>query len=538
MTLPPVSLQTTHALIAASVALLVLGTVRVLVRKWREQRPPLSLLLMIAACWCVALVLRLTVSPRNFLHEFYHIQETVLAYQNATIPQLYGETGPALYRFVGTLLGNPESVEVIFLVNAVVASLAVPALALLDLVLFRSRGRALAAAVLLCFLPQHLRFSAAEDLFVVAVTFTLWASALFVHYLDTRRLDDAALAAVALAVAMQVRPEVFLLPPALVALVLFDRPREWRVLFAWKTLAALGLLAALLLPRLVDLSQYFGNSPAPLAVLPTAERYFAHLIAFDPVVTPPLFWCVAALGAAWTAWKRPGAAAWLLAIVFGLPLFLLSFFDNWPSNVRLQLLANVFIVPLAAGVADAWMRGLVRWPRAAAAGGVAALAAVALGMLLPYTGFVTELRDQQLEWSFLDRTVPKLPAAGRMLAPLGIGGRDLDTFPTFLLERTGKRYAISDARAVARGKQPWPEPSADLLFYQGMYCYFAFHDEPEPEPMTAACLAVQRRYVLEPLHTELLHTKGYSSLRYSGHGERPFLIGFFKVKGLRAAGAP
>lgn len=66
-----------------------------------------------------------------------------------------------------------------------------------------------------------------------------------------------------------------------------------------------------------------------------------------------------------------------------------------------------------------------------------------------------------------------------------------------------------------------------------MSCYFAFDDEPSPDPMTAPCRAVHERYVAEPLHVEDLHTQGYSVLRYAGDGQRPFRIGFFRLTALR-----
>jgi hypothetical protein len=62
-----------------------------------------------------------------------------------------------------------------------------------------------------------------------------------------------------------------------------------------------------------------------------------------------------------------------------------------------------------------------------------------------------------------------------------------------------------------------------------MFCYFAFHDEPDPEPMAPVCRAVHERYALEPLIVEDLHTEGYSSLRYAQGGRGVYRIGFYRL---------
>jgi hypothetical protein len=144
--------------------------------------------------------------------------------------------------------------------------------------------------------------------------------------------------------------------------------------------------------------------------------------------------------------------------------------------------------------------------------------------------FVNELGDQQLEWLFLERTVPRLPEQATLLSAVDMGGRNLDAFPEFLLRRAGKTYDMVDVRRAGGGSVAWPAPSENLLFYQGMFCYFAFNDEAAPEPMTAPCLAVHERYVSEPLFVAELDAQGYSSLRYA---PRPYRIGFFRLAKLR-----
>ena len=60
-----------------------------------------------------------------------------------------------------------------------------------------------------------------------------------------------------------------------------------------------------------------------------------------------------------------------------------------------------------------------------------------------------------------------------------------------------------------------------------MFCYFAFDEEPLPNPMTPACLAVRERYALDPLYVTDLDTQGYSPLHYA---PPPYRIGFFRLR--------
>lgn len=522
-----------YALLVASFVILVLGTVRILYREAKAQRPSPSAVLALVLVWLVALALRLWLSPHTFLHEYYHIAETVSAYLAGENRVPYGNTGPALFRLVGAVLGRREDVQVIFVTNAVIASLAIPAVALLDLALMRSWPRALCAAVLLCVLPQHLRFSAGEDLFVQAVTFGMWALGLFALYMRTRRLEDALFGALALSLAMQTRPEMLSFPVVLVALVLVVEPRSWRVLFTWRTLLALLVLGALLVPRFFELQQALHDGSSPTAAFPEMHRYFRSLVLLQAHVTPAVYWVLLVVGLAWGAWRKPGVHLWVIVVFFGYTLLSLSLFENPPYNLRSQLLPTSLVVLIGAGAASVWMELWGRYRRLALGLGAGVLAGLGAVVVVRSQGFVTELRDQQLEWAFLERTVPRLPERATLLSAVEVGGRNLDAFPEFLLSRTGKTYEMVDVRHAAKGDVAWPTPSEDLLYYQGMFCYFAFFEEPSPDPMTAPCKAVHEHYVLEPLFIEDLKTQGYSLLRYADDGQRPFRIGFFRLKAAR-----
>jgi hypothetical protein len=525
----PLSSRTHYQLLAATFVLLLIGTMYVLYRGVAARAAPAGAVAALVLISAFALGLRLWLSPRTFLHEYYHIAETVPAYLSGEVVPGYGKTGPAIFRLVGRVLGRGDDVEIIFVTNAVLSSLAVPAAALLVLAALRSWPHALCAAVLLAVLPQHLRFSAGEDMFVQAITFGMWSLALFASYGRTRRGEYLLLGVLAASLATQTRPEMIFFPAVVAAFFVCVPPRGWRLLFAWPTVLAGAALVVLLVPHAFDVMRSVQEARSPRPRVPSLHRYLETLVLLDPRITPIIYPLMIAAGAAWAAIRRPGWLLWIAAVYIGFTLFGLSVFDNPPFHLRAQNLPMSYLVLLAAGAVPLWTAVWRRHRRIGAVVGIALLVLSAGGIVLGWRGFVGELKDQQLEWAFLERHVPELPAHATLLTAVETGGHNLDAFPEFLLTGSGRRYALVDVRRAAAGTVAWPEPSGELLFYQGMFCYFAFDDEPSPEPMTLPCRAVHERYLAEPLIVEDLQTEGYSALRYAQGGRGVYRIGFYRL---------
>ena len=514
-----------YSLILGFLALLA-GSLYVLLRELGSRRTPVGPVIGLLALTGVAVVLRLTLSPRTFLHEYYHIAETLVSYLTGDVPSAYGKAGPALFHLIGSVLGRPADIDVIFLTSALISALAIPAIALFDFGVTGSWPRCWTVAVLLLALPQHLRFSAAEDLFVQAVTFGFWCLALTTLYLRTRRTPEALLAALAMGIAVQTRPEMIFLPLVVVGLILAIESNPLRLLRERPLRAAVLLAGCFLLPRLIELAGAAGDSGAPQPRPLTVATYLSALTILNPTTMPRLYPFTVLLGALTDGWRRPRYAVWALLVFAGFSVFSLFLFDNPPYNLRSQILPNSYLLLIAAGVGalPEVIFGAQRRRALLAAAGI--LVVVAGAQILTWRGFVTELRDQQLEWSFLRRSVAKLPAEGQMLAAAEIHRRELDAFPTVLLSQAGKRYRLLDVRRTAESGR-WPEPDDSLIFYQGMFCYFLFENERPPESMTAPCRAVRDRYMLEPLIVEQIDAPGYSVLSYASP---PYEIGFFRLR--------
>ena len=520
-----------YTLLAFEIATLVLATAALLIRGRRAV--PAGVTIALCAITALGFLLRLALSPRTFLHEYYHVAETLWSHLRGVAGPIYGDTGPAIYQWVAAAAGHDDA-GAIFASNLVIASLAIPAIALAGHAIVGRWSHALVAAALLCILPQHLRYSASEVLFVPAVTFGLWAIAIAVLYVDSRKLAHGLCAAVAVSVAMQTRPEMTFLPLALLALIALTRPRALAVLWSRNSLLAAALLALLLLPRLVELWQVANGQQIPRHVAPTLHRLQHSAVFLDPEITPPAYWLLAAAGAAWTLLRCPGLLLWVAVVAPAGIAFSLASGDNLPYNTRSQLLPNTLALLVAAGCGPLWVAAFRERIGLAVKAGATLLTVLAAVVVWRAVPFVTSVGDQQLEWSFLEQSVAELPESGTLLTSVAVG-RNLDAFPDLLLRREGKSYQLVDLAAAARGEVEWPQPGPDVLYYQGMFCHADFHDAPPPNPMTEPCNQVRRRYRTRPLRETKLDTQGFSALRYA---KPPFHIGFFVLEGYADADQP
>lgn len=514
-----------RALLAGLVLLLVGLTALLLRRRAALAPPPRWAWVGLLALTTLALVLRWQVSPWTFLHEFYRIGDTVTQYLWTDSFQLYGETGPALYRMMDALFGGEE--QAIFATNAVLASLSVPAVALLDLALFGRWGRALVAGLCLCVLPLHLRFSASEELFIPGLCFLVWSLALCVDYARTRSWLSLMAAMLAMSLCAQSRPELLLTPlHALLLVLALWREKAWRVLWSWQTLAGVAVLGLITAPRLWALVT------APDGDAPQLRELGRHLlteqVVFDGRWTPPVLWGLALLGLAAGLRQSVSKTLWVVVLLLCLGAAPLLFFDLPVYCARTQVVAAPFFALLVAGALPAVLGVCAPqgWVRAALAG---LCALVIVWTSWSHRAVVVEEKDQQEEWAFLRDALPRLrfgPHAELLTLTRNAGNLYLGSFPWFLLRRAGHEVSLLDLRDLLEA-DALPPPHPGLVFYQGTYCYYRNPEEPPGRPFNRRCEAVRRRYHLRPLLVHELRTGPYAHLDYADQQEFKLEIGFY-----------
>lgn len=525
---------------------MVVATVRVALS---PTQAPVSWhrLAAVAGLMLLAAFLRFTMSPHAFLHEYYH--HGVFVNELLSTPGFqanYGDVGPAFYRVVHLLVGGAGETA-IFATNAVLATLTIPAVVALDLALFRDWPRALFAGLILTALPQHLRFSGSEDPVVPATLFAVASAAFALSWVDSRRVVALFGTVAATALTMQSRTELMAWPAMLVVFVWASRGREGlRALMRPEFLAAAGVLAMLVGPRLGRVVNPPGDGmPVHADPVGWARHLTCLLNPFHedfrfvflwPSVTPPFVWLLAAGGVV-QAWSRePRAWLGVAGVVVGYVVLTTLFYWNPSFLVRTQVFCTPWCAVLAAGALPLTMRLTSRMSRVVPRRVVVGLVPVlALAGLATHGQFVIRPTEAWQEFAFLRDQVPRLPRGTRILTIVDPGKSDLDSFPTFLLPRNGRRdIRLIDLRAVLEGREAWPEPGPDLLFFQGMFCHFGFLVvEPPPDPLAGRCLEVHARYLMAPWATASLDGAPSSHLAYSNEGRGPWEVGLFQVTGLR-----
>lgn len=488
-------------------------------------------LIALPAVTLVGLLVRVAFSPRTMLHEYYHAGDHLLGYLFPQAGQrfFYGDTGPTLYTLANAVMGGDE--QAVFTTNLLLSVLTIPVLAVFDYVLFRDWKRATFTASLFALLPLNVRFAASEDLSNPAVLLGTLALILGVVFVQRGGFVAAVGAALATSLTMQTRPELMLWPLAVLVVALAaSKAGQWiRLLSIPAAVAALVLLTAL--PQALH-----------LVSLPGSERLHGGifqkpgLIAFfDPKAVPPLLVLMAIGGLAWALRHRRWLGVALLLVAAGGAHVSLTFFLNPPPyNLRTQMITLPTLLVLCGCVVPLLRERLAKIPSLARVAPAAVLVAMALWSASS-TAWVKQLGDSQQEFDFLVRTVPKLPTGpGALLTVVGgheSGGR-VGMFPMHLLSRAGSELVPRALPDPTNPSAHWPPADGSTVFYQGMYCYSSFKDEPPAMPLTPRCARVHEHYVLEPIVTEEIAGPGYSPMEYA---PPPYRIGFYRAVSLRQA---
>jgi len=501
--------------------LLLAGVTALILRKRQlAQRGPPWLPIALAALTLLGLGVRVWLAPRTFLHELYHIRETT-SFLFGPSEFANGETLPSLAVAVDLLTGGAE--QALFWTNLTLATLTIPAATLCDLALFSRPARALVSGLLVALLPLHIRFSGSEDLWIAGVLLALCSIALWLDWLKHREQLALLGAVLATALAMQARPELLPLPlaHALLALCVLP-PALWLPLLRDRRVyTALIGLAALCWHVPFDLQ--FRADEMPQVTVPASVTLRAQHHLLDPRLSSLALLGLLALGIAWGVRHAPRRYLWLLLASQAWVLLAFSMFAPAGAFVeRSQLWPAVLLCLAMGGAVDAIAAHLQpRWVLPA----LLVVAGTQLDARLPY---VTALGTQQQEWQFLVSALPQLPGHGRLLAVAdrhALGG-----FPADLLARRGPDFDVIDVAEASR-TGTWPRPGADLLFYQGMFCWFAWQPRaPAPAGMQPACREVRARYRAVPMVSAWLPGPVSSAPEHATMNAKGYEVGFFRLE--------
>jgi hypothetical protein len=492
-------------------------------RHARAAPPPARFVAGLAGLFALALVVRVVFVPWGPRHEYFHCAEMLWGLFDHGV-SLYGDTARALFRAADRAFGGQE--RAIYATDAVLASLTVVATAMLDFALFRRWGRALFAGLVLCLLPQHLRYSGAEDAVIAAALFTAWAMVLVLAYVERPDTLTMLAAVAATTLAMQSRQETRVVPVLAVLLVLLARPRgDWKALLAPRALAGGALLTGLFVAQAILVP--------PLSIEGAIYRFdqLGRQVFFDAAVTPWPLWLLWGAGVAWGAWRARGPTLWAVvagAALAGVPM---AFCGNALCAMRTQIPSTPLYAIVTAGAAAAVLELRGRLPRLAPVL-AAALVAVPIATAASRTAFVSSTTLPVAEWEFQASAVPGLPdGPGAVL----FVPRDRIRFPEDLVWREGRLLNLLDVRDLAAGELP---PGArPVLVYLGLYCRVWTGDETVTGPERDECAAVERRFALRPVAVRRLAGALDPGLQTHGPVVDGIEVGFYEVVGLRPAEA-
>ncbi len=495
--------------VLVGLAVLVLaGTLRALWREVFAPGTPRTVAWVLGSLVLLAAVLRRALSEWVFLHEYFHFGSTVENHLYSDLLDFHGEMGPALYRVAEALFGLGE--DSIFGTNALLATLTVPVLALLDYSLFRSWPRALVSAGILAILPHHLRVSASEDFFVPMVLFAACGLAAAVRYLETGARGPLATCVAALFLAMQSRPEGALVV-GLIGLLTLAR-REWRARLArptpWAAVVALGAA--------VGVQRVFFASGAESLV---KEIDWFHppwpQLWLDPDVTPPLLAALGVVGLVAGARSRDLVPVWLLVALEVTVYSGLIFYSGSPIYIlRAQTATIPYVVLLAAGGVEALL-ATAKGHRPAflvLAGVIAFVLVAGTATRIPFIQRKTP--DSEVA-TFIAATILDLPEGPgvTLLVP-----EEYAPFPRELVWRQRRLIRMVGLERWARGEEPGVTCDR-LLYFEYPGCFLVPSHLVTADEVNPICAAVRRACRLEPLVTkDIVIPLDYNQARF---GEPP-----------------
>lgn len=421
-----------------------------------------------------------------------------------------------LTELIGTRL---HYTDLTFALNFALAALTPLAIFAHGFYVLRDPLAALAAAALIAFLPNHIRFSRSEVEFIPSLVLTSMCFALLHAGLSapSRRWRWAAIAVLPGSVfaAIVTRELNILMPPLLfLALLLFgaEAQRRGEVAMSFLGIAVAGVAGYVLhlMPN------YAANVADGLRLETLANGVHAFFsphynTLLNPVITPPLVVGLAGIGTA-VLWRRDEHrhAAFLVAwfaFYFVAHSYVLPEEPVMQARYHLHLAPPlVFLAAPAAAALFAWHRA-TRW---------LLLAAIALWPAA-HADFIRDIAfNDQREFRFLRDVRDLIPDGCSVLEYAGGFAHDrrlvrigtvLDAGRPTLRWRTEIAGLLDSSEPLSPvARRIIADPPPCLYWYEGLPCWYA----KEPAQWIApACAAVRAALVLEPVRSVSFASRAY-----------------------------
>lgn len=487
----------------------------------------------------LAAVLRWVVAPRWIVTIYigYHLTQQAI---DLFPVSHYGVGSSSLYHAVFSFL--PRDHQTLLWVNSILGVATLPLIATFARRYFNDARAGLIGAALLAVLPLIIKNDNSDANHVPCLWWLYGSLVLWDEYLETRSVGSLAHAAVLAVLAAIARPEMPILLPVMLALIVIGRwpPREvWRDRRLYLVLA-LALVA--LIPQvehvLRQLDSLQQNASLPGLGPRRVEEFTRRLRHLNTLTTPTLFpralLVAAALGLLIPG-KRLGAR-WALALA-AVPAWSIYSLDLCRANMARVHVPSAQIVTLVAAAGLSSLLARVPWLSARVLVGLGFAAAV-LPDAVASARTLWAPTNEQAEESFLRAAISRVPSGRLTMVRIGHGDRVIvpgrseythDHFPDYLI-----RPPVGEARtSTIREWIEHPDWSAPVFFYSGMRCYARMRPPAMPVPRgdnyQEACRMMHDRFVLEPVLERVVPNRGDVWLEY--YGDAPALrLSLYRVR--------
>ncbi|MEC9072015.1 MAG: hypothetical protein VX938_06530, partial [Myxococcota bacterium] len=371
----------------------------------------------------------------------------------------------------------------------------------------------------------------------VLVPMAMWVLAAWVHgdlWLRTRRGFHGALAVANLALALNARPEVWLVAPFL-ALSVVSLEGRWSALRERPRAHLVGAaaLVALCAPRAWSLFHYVGDAASHGGVPGLGQggdfagmvnRFLTHNALWLPEIHPVSVVAMAFLAPLLLpAGRRLAATLILLSVLLWQGL---STVDLPPVSIpRVQAPALLWVSSLALLTVSAVLHGGRAWSRPL---GVLLF----LLMLVPSPGSVDFLWRPTNAQSFdqwWERAMESVPVTEETRCVVALAMSDpprdivLRHYPLYELEERSASVEVYGLETFLEAPGQVLDGHCEPLYLQGPQCsarFFGFDSEaPERADLLPLCAHIHRGFHLAPIHVEDMANQGNADFPFYGRSE-------------------